>query len=379
MWLPVLPWPLTGLLAGPWLLVAWVALARLRQLPALPAPDDGPALPPVTLCIPARDEARDLGRALDSWLAVEHPRLRIVVVDDGSTDATPALLAQRLAAHPGRLRVLRNDILPTGWLGKNHALDLACRQPEALAASWLLLADADVQASPELLRQAFAFLARWPADLLTLLPAIDTVGFVERVFLPWATLGFLWAVPFRQVPQPGRAAHCGVGAFILVRRAAYDAVRGHAGAPMAAIDDMGLAGRIKAAGFCNRVALGGPGLHLRMYHGPGELLRGMRKNALPSARLGALAPLAAVVLLGASLGPAALALAGHPWLGSGLWALVPAVMGLVQRRFTRRPPDWAWAFWPGNGLFLICGLVWAGCDRLRGINHWRGREVRLRP
>ena len=134
-----------------------------------------------------------------------------------------------------------------------------------------------MQAPPDLLRRAFAFLRDHPADLLTLIPAVDTGSVAERVFLPWATLGFLWAVDFRRTPVPGAAAHCGVGAFMLVRREAYDAVNGHAGAPMDPIDDMMLAKRVKAAGFTNRVALGGPDLHVRVYHGLDDLVRGMRK------------------------------------------------------------------------------------------------------
>lgn len=96
------------------------------------------------LCIPARDEVREVGAALASWLSQDHPHLRIVGVDDGSTDGTTEVLAALAAAHPDRLVVLRNDHLPSGWLGKNHALHLAQAHPWAQAAEWLLLADADV-------------------------------------------------------------------------------------------------------------------------------------------------------------------------------------------------------------------------------------------
>jgi len=370
-------WPCTALIAVPWALGAVFALVRLKELQCLgPEQLPGP-LPPVTLCIPARNEAPDLAKALDSWLAQEHPGLRILVVDDGSTDATPAILAEREKAYPGRLRVLRNEVLPPGWLGKNHALDLASRQREAQEAAWLLFVDADVQAPPDLLRRAFAYLDRNPAALLALLPAIDTASLTERAFLPWVTLGFLWVVPFRKVPVPGSWAHCGVGAFTLVRRAAYDAVDGHAGAPMDPIDDMMLAKRVKAAGFTNRVALAGPGLHLRMYHGLGDLIRAMRKNALAFPILVPLAPLSVAAVLAASLGPVLLALAGHLWPGVGVWALVTAVVAIVQRRFTGRRADWAWMLWPVNGFFMAWGILWTLGDRVRGVNHWRGREVRL--
>ncbi|MDR3673764.1 MAG: glycosyltransferase family 2 protein [Holophaga sp.] len=369
-WLP-LPWFVL------WAAQAWATGARLRDLEDLPRTGASGPLPTVTLCVPARDEERELARALDSWLAQDCPGLRIVVVDDGSTDRTPAILAERAGSRPGRLRVLRNDQLPAGWLGKNHALDLASRQPEALAADWLLFADADVQATPDLLRRAFAFLEQHPVDLLTVLPAIDAVTWAERMFMPVANLVFLWLMPPRRVADPRSRCCCGVGGFMLVRRAAYDAVAGHAGAPMAAVDDMLLAHRIKAAGYVNRMALGGPELHLRMYHGAGEILHGLRKNLLALPFLFPLAPLLMALALLGTLGCVLVALTGHPGLGLLLWLLVPPLMAEVNHRFTHGPADLAWAFWPLSGVLVAVAIGLAFFDRLRGVNHWRGREVDL--
>ena len=368
---------LAALLFAVWAVQAWITRARLRDLAGLPENGRPGPLPRVALCIPARDEEREVGGALDAWLAQDCPELRVLVVDDGSTDRTPEILAQRAARRPERLRVLRNDHLPPGWLGKNHALDLASRQPEALGAEWLLFADADAHAAPDLLRRAFAYLDEHPADLFTLLPALDTVTWTERLFLPVANLFFLWLVPPLRVADPRSRCCCGVGSFILVRRAAYDAVGGHAGAPMEAVDDMMLAHRIKAAGYRNRVALGGPHLHLRMYHGWREAVQGSRKNLLALPYLFPLAPLLAAAALLGTLGCVLVALAGHPGQGLLLWLLVPPLMAEVHQRFTGRPVDLAWALWPLAGVLATAALALAFADRLRGVNRWRGREVRL--
>ena len=52
---------------------------------------------------------RFIGEAIGSVLAQDFPadQLEMVIVDDGSTDSTPAILAQYAAVHPGRIRVLR--------------------------------------------------------------------------------------------------------------------------------------------------------------------------------------------------------------------------------------------------------------------------------
>lgn len=373
LWLEAASWGSAGIL------LAGLALLRRHwaRLPSLEA-DPPPLLDPpsVCLCIPVRNEVLELSAALDSWLAQDYPSLRILVIDDGSTDGSTEILRHAETARPDRLRVLRNDHLPPGWLGKNHALDLAARQPEARASDWLLFADGDVQTAPGLLRRAIAFAQSRPTDILALIPAMDTLGPAERLILPLAACAFLVLIPPHQVPNPHHPAFCGVGGFTLVRSRAYEAAGGHAAAPLEAIDDMMLARRVKAAGFINRVARGGPDLHLRMYHGLRELVRAMRKNsaALPVWwLLPFLLPAALVV----GLTPLWLPFAGHPWLALLLWLLVPALAGDVQQRMTGRPMDPLWAFWPLLALVFTGGTAWALWDRLRGVNHWRGRDVRL--
>ena len=374
VWLEAASWGSMGAILAALVLLRrhWARLPALETDPSLPLP-----APPICLCIPVRNEVLEVGPALDSWLTQDYPALQILVVDDGSTDGSSDLLRARKQAHPQRLRVLRNDLLPPGWLGKNHALDLASRQPEALAADWLLFADGDVQAAPSLVRRSMAFALAQPTDILALLPAIDTVSPAERAILPVAASLFLMVVPPHQVPNPRHPAFCGVGGFTLVRRQAYDAVDGHAAAPLEAIDDMMLARRVKAAGFVNRVAQGGPDLHLRMYHGLLELVRAMRKNtaALPAWWL---LPLLLPAALVVGLAPAWLPFAGHPILALLLWLLVPALVGDVQQRMTGRPMDLLGALWPLNAVVFAAGTAWALSDRLRGVNHWRGRDVQLK-
>jgi glycosyltransferase involved in cell wall biosynthesis len=104
------------------------------------------ASPSVSVVMPVRDGERFLGEAVESVLGQTLADLELIVVDDGSTDGTPALLAG-LARRDDRVRVLTQA---AG--GLTAALNAGC----ALARAPLIARmDADDVASPDRLeRQA---------------------------------------------------------------------------------------------------------------------------------------------------------------------------------------------------------------------------------
>jgi glycosyltransferase involved in cell wall biosynthesis len=104
-------------------------------------------VPSISVLIPARNAAATLDEALASLAAQTHDDWEAVVVDDGSTDETPRLLAEWARRDP-RFRVVRNET-GQGIVGSlNRALELA-------RAPLLARMDADDVALPErLARQA---------------------------------------------------------------------------------------------------------------------------------------------------------------------------------------------------------------------------------
>lgn len=64
----------------------------------------------ISVIIPARNVARFIGRTLDSVLRQSHRALDVVVVDDGSTDNTAAVV-QEAAQRDPRLRLVRTERL----------------------------------------------------------------------------------------------------------------------------------------------------------------------------------------------------------------------------------------------------------------------------
>ena len=88
-------------------------------------------LPVVSIVLPTYNGSTYLGEAIESCLAQTYPAWELIIVDDCSTDATPALLAQ-YAARDQRIRVIRheeNRKVP-GALNTGHAAARGSYEPQ---------------------------------------------------------------------------------------------------------------------------------------------------------------------------------------------------------------------------------------------------------
>jgi hypothetical protein len=108
--------------------------------------------PSVSVVVPAYNLARFVGRAIDSALAQDWPAeaLEVIVVDDGSTDETP----QVLAAYGDRIRVIRQD---NGGLVR--AVDRGLAE---VTGDYVALLDADDELPTDRLTRHVAFLEAHP-------------------------------------------------------------------------------------------------------------------------------------------------------------------------------------------------------------------------
>jgi len=89
-------------------------------------------LPRVVVIVPARNEAAKVGACLESLMAQDYGNLRIVAVDDRSSDGTGEIMA---AVVGERMEMVRVNELPPGWLGKTHAMALAARGSSGCGAA----------------------------------------------------------------------------------------------------------------------------------------------------------------------------------------------------------------------------------------------------
>ncbi len=212
--------------------------------------------------------------ALRSMLAQDYPGYEVVAVDDRSSDATPQILDEfaRACKH---LKPVRVDSLPPDWLGKPHGLQQAYKHS---SGEWLVFTDADVVYEPDVLRRAVSLAIEKGWDHLTLLAAMEMVGFWEKTLLTFFALaGIFYTQPW-DVPNPRSRCYAGVGAFQLLRRSAYESLGTHKRLAMEVVDDMKLGKLVKEAGYISGVAWPERSLRLRWHSGLANLVRGTEKN-----------------------------------------------------------------------------------------------------
>ena len=130
------------ILSGAALLLSGAGFWLGRRLRPPSRIEAGVGSPPRTLSvvIPARNEEDNLPVLLASLTKQVPAPLEIVLVDDGSTDAT----AQR--AQEGGARVIPSVPLPEGWRGKTWACHQGAR---AARGNWILFLDADTWFEPD--------------------------------------------------------------------------------------------------------------------------------------------------------------------------------------------------------------------------------------
>lgn len=224
-----------------------------RGMPRLSPPTGsgvtGP--PPVTAIVPARDEEQVLDGCLSGLRAQTHGPLSVVVVNDGSTDAT-ADIAARYAAADDRFGVVTIDGPPPGWLGKVHAMHCGVRSAPVESQGWLLFLDADTVAAPDLVARMLATAADHDLDLLSIHggPPPDAGAVWWTLVPPGAQLICENASPRGH----RRSKALAVGHCILVRRTYFDKVGGWAALAARGNEDIALSTAVRDAGGRTRLA-----------------------------------------------------------------------------------------------------------------------------
>ncbi len=296
-------------------IVFFLAKARLNylRLPELPA-GSGRLRPDVTVIIPARNEERNIQRAVRSFAGC-----RVVVVDDDSEDRTAEL------ASAAGAEVMRAPPLQPGTLGKPNACAAGARRA---GSEWLLFVDADTWFAPGFPASVVEYARAEAVDVLTCFLASVRVSWAERLLLPYAFALYFAGVSAARVNSKDSPEALANGQCILFRRMAYEALGGHAAVRSSVIEDVALASLAKQHRLRVRVVRAERLGCVRMYHDLASIWRGFGKNSFRFLKQNpwtGVQVIAASVLLTSYLPMIVWLLARGNWPGAVVFAFVPSL------------------------------------------------------
>lgn len=355
---------LVGLVLGG-LGCGWLAFFYTRRVPK--AQLLASRLPSVSVIIPARNEALNLPKLLESLRAQEGLEMEWIVVDDHSTDAT-AEIAQAAGA-----RVIAARELPEGWTGKNSA----CFQGAEVARhEWLCFVDADTEFQSHGLGALLSRAVQSPqgATALSVLPYHQMQAVYEQLS---AFFNLLMAMGTEAFSQGGKERQKLVGQCLLIRRQDYARVDGHRSVRSEILENFFLSRKLRELGVACETYAGRGVLHFRMFpEGSQQLVEGWRKAFIRG--LGQTSPqmmaLTIVWITGAMTAMLAIVFAPGA-LSASLYLLVAVQLGI----FLKRVGSYSWAtslFFPIPLCFyqylFFSSLVRA--RRGQGVT-WRGRTL----
>ena len=274
------------------LIITWLHSQYQLDIVVEPAPDPSTAgldppltraagtgigrenVPLISVCVPARNEERNIRRCVEALLAQTYPNFEIIVLDDRSTDATGKIL-RCYTAQDDKIRVIYGSNLPPGWAGKPHALTQAAT---VARGEWLCFVDADTFVTPDALSSVYTKALETQADLFTIMTRQIMLTFWERAVLPLVMTALSVGFSPRKVNDPDRKDAIANGQFILIKRDIYNAVDGHAAIKDSIVEDKDLAVLVKGKGYRLVVADGREVASTRMYTSLAEMWEGWTKN-----------------------------------------------------------------------------------------------------
>jgi hopene-associated glycosyltransferase HpnB len=365
--------PVTWLVVLSLLIWCWLLTMHgqfWRAGPILPVAIPSRA-PPVSIVVPARDEAPFIERTIRSLLAQNYSGpFHVTLVDDRSEDGTGAIV--RAIGDP-RLTVLTGSERPAGWAGKLWALQQGVTTSGN--AEYFLLTDADIEHDVPHLASLVAAAEQHDLDMVSEMVALSCDSWAEKALVPTFVFYFQLLYPFAWVNNPLCGTAAAAGGTVLIRRRALIRIGGIEAVRGALIDDVALAGAVKTGG---RIFLGHAALarSVRPYPGFSDVWHMIARSAYAQLHF------SPVLLAGTTLAMALVWLVaplavifGHGttfWLGLLTWVLFAAAYLPTLARF-RRSFLWA-ALLPAIAVFYMAATIGSAMNYHRGRGVvWKGR------
>ncbi|MGC8824420.1 MAG: glycosyltransferase [Bacteroidales bacterium] len=229
----------------------------------------------ISILIPARNEEDNIPFLLADLSKCSNPNLEIVVFDDESTDGT-ANVVENFAKVDNRIRLIRSNGLPVGWLGKNHACH---RLAQNASGNYLLFLDADVRIDESVIADAVVYLKKNNLKLLTVFPTQLMMTFGERISVPIMNYILLSLLPLIFVRISPFASHAAAnGQFMLFDADIYKKIKPHQLFKNNPVEDIAIARYFKKQKLKLACITGEKRIKCRMYKTYNDAVNGFSKN-----------------------------------------------------------------------------------------------------
>jgi dolichol-phosphate mannosyltransferase len=369
-----------------------ILLSRLlqgpgRQPPLSPRQPTPDLLGKVSIVVPTLNEAERIAPCLDGLSHQGYEVREIIVVDSCSQDGTGNLVKAAQQRDP-RFRLMTDDPLPSGWVGRPWALHngfLASSE----GSEWFLGIDADTRPQKGLVASLVSTAIAQGYDLVSLSPQFILKSAGEF----WLQPALLMTLVYRFGPA-GAATDSSErvmanGQCFLCRRSLLTDLGGYTSARSSFCDDVTLAryaaSRGAKVGFLDGAKL----LQVRMYEGVAETWREWGRSldlkdassiaqkwgdlgfllAVQGLPLIAMFGLATLVAVGYNSLPVLIALA----LNSILVMMRVALLWAIAPSYARTSAKGKWAFWL-SPLADPAAVLRILLSSLRTPTQWRGRS-----
>jgi len=330
-------------------------------------------LPLISLLIPARNEERNIAKAIECAINQTYENLEILILDDNSSDRTAEIVENYEKKNP-QIKLIKNtQEPPAGWLGKPRACDIL--QSEA-KGEILIFTDADNRFEADAIAKSYFAIKKYHLDMLSVFPQQLVNTYWEKLIVPMIdvflySFYFLWSGYYFKSPALAAAN----GQWIAVKAKSYRKVGGHSAVKDKIIEDQKLCILFKENGF-KILTFAGKGIIFgEMYSTFSEIYSGLSKNlsALVANNLAVLFLIVSFMLWGVIAG-LIFAIQGELWL-----ALISFASMILWRTIHSFSFGYSVLFSaifhiPSSVFFFIIGLnslLKAGKGKLE----WKGRKV----
>lgn len=373
--LPAIALLLSRLLKGP-----------TRYPPIQPRPSQPQDIGTVSAVVPTLNEAQRISPLLVGLSRQSYELREAIVVDSHSQDGTPELVKAAGEQDP-RFRLIQDDPLPPGWVGRPWALHTGylASNPKS---EWILGLDADTQPHPGLVAGLLEVAQAQGYDLVSLSPRFILKYPGELLLQPALLMTLVYRFGPTGTPETPERVMAN-GQCFLCRRSVLEALGGYAIARSSFCDDVTLARYAAQQGYKVGFLDGSEVLKVRMYDGAWDTWQGWGrsldlKDASSRPQLWQdLAFLFAVqalplpmmaLLLFWQLGGSASPILGYALGLNGFLVFIRfALGGAIASAYDRRDAQYPWLFWFSPLADPLAFLrIWLSSTQ--SSIQWRGRE-----